>query len=463
MKTKIIFLIFMIFLLSGCRSVMDKKDINKGFSRKKLPTPELEEVRNIPDIKDPFEIKIDKDIDTEIKTENNDEENIINEKDQNQINKNNNITNKLLAYLKEIESDKEKEDDQKFDKRIDTGLKEKEMKRIKQDIEDKDLDLTNIDGIKIKELELKKARVEEGKVIYISLASSDWVLKSSKPPLLDLVNRENSKKNTLFQLEAGTPGVVNMLFLRYEDSLNTMWRQTYKVTILPKTWVKIKGEVENEKDTSDKKESKGSREENYNKETANQLFFQKEYEEAKKRYLSIIRSGGDAPEVYYRLGMIEKENKNGNKAYGYFEKALKDKDNVFYLNSLKEMIKMLKEEKKYSQAVDVFFKYAFNEELDPKIAEELYMLLADVYFNMGDYRSAANEYRRYIEKFPVSDMLDKALFYLAYSTENFKIDPDFKEAYRLYKVLVDDYTESKYRPLSKKRILHLERHYLKIY
>ena len=47
---------------------------------------------------------------------------------------------------------------------------------------------------------------------------------------------------------------------------------------------------------------------------------------------------------------------------------------------------------------------------------------------MEDYKNASNEYRRFIVRFSQSKNYDKAIFYLAYSTENLPINPDFEEA-----------------------------------
>ncbi|HOV13918.1 MAG TPA: outer membrane protein assembly factor BamD, partial [Spirochaetota bacterium] len=109
-----------------------------------------------------------------------------------------------------------------------------------------------------------------------------------------------------------------------------------------------------------------------------------------------------------------------------------------------------------------FYNFAINGVISQEEMEDLYLLLSDTYFNMKDYVSASNEYRRFIQLYPESLNNDKALFYLAYSMENIQNNPDYKEAFRLYKLLVDKYPESKYRKTGKERMLHLERHYLKI-
>nr|HQH29791.1 hypothetical protein [Spirochaetota bacterium] len=72
------------------------------------------------------------------------------------------------------------------------------------------------------------------------------------------------------------------------------------------------------------------------------------------------------------------------------------------------------------------------------------------------------EYRKILNMFPETNIEDKALFYLANSLEKDKINPDYKESYRLYKILVNKFPESKYYQISKNRLLFLERHYLKV-
>lgn len=330
------------------------------------------------------------------------------------------------------------------------------------------LNLANIENINIKELEQSNFEVEENKQILISLKIPGWIIKSINPPLLKLIKRENSSNNSLFIFEAGPPATVNIVFLRYDEKENVILRQPYSITIIPRKIIQVVDESKSDKNNTDYSvttnlnNKKKEKEDDYKKTIANQLFEQKRYDEALKRYESLVKEGKADTEIYFKIGIIEKEKADNAKAVEYFKLILKEKDSIYFIDAIIELIKILKDEKKYSEAVDVFYEFALTKKLDNKSAEELYIILSDIYFSMGDYNSASKEYRRFIQRFPDSKYYDKALFYLAYSLESLQYNPEFKEAYRLYKMLIDTYPESKYYNLSKKRIINLERHYLKI-
>jgi tetratricopeptide (TPR) repeat protein len=430
------------------RQDQTKKTSNTQFtSKKKLKTEEL------------YDLKIESESSKEKMTEFS-KKNILIPDEKN--------VDDIVAYLQsEIESNSAKIQDLSISKNdLSKDIKEKRTENITEKIEDKIFDLTNLDSMRIMEHELKETEVDENSTVFISLESSGWVIKSIKPQLLDLAGRENTEKNTLFKFSTKSPSTVEIIFLRYDDKSNIMWRQPYKVTVLPVSFVNIKKENAQKKETTknetDRKQVNKNVKDDRNKEIANQLYEQKDLEEAKKRYLSIISEGTADPEVFYKLGMIEKNGNDLAKAYEYFKSALGEKNSIFYLDSLKELIKILKYQKNFTEAIDTFFKFGFNQGISEGDAEDLYLLLADLYFGMKDYKSAAKEYRRFIERYPASKNYDKALFFLAYSVENYQIDPDFKEAYRIYKIIVDERPESNYYNLSRNRLLYLERHYLKI-
>ncbi len=179
-------------------------------------------------------------------------------------------------------------------------------------------------------------------------------------------------------------------------------------------------------------------------------------------YQSLIKENKGDGEIFYYMGKIEQNNSKPDKANEYFINVLESNDKIFYNDALKELIKNLKTQKKYLDAINIFYKYGLKDNMDPRGAEELNILLADIYFNMDDFNNSSSEYRRFMSRYPDSKDYVKALFYLAYSLEKLAVDPDFDEAYRIYKIIVNNYPESKYSDMSKKRILHLERHYLKI-
>jgi tetratricopeptide (TPR) repeat protein len=336
------------------------------------------------------------------------------------------------------------------------------------------LNLADTDSINIKELEQSNLETEENKQIAISLKSSGWIIKSVTPPLLKLVKRDNLNKNSVFTFEAGPPATVNIVFLRYDENTNTILRQPFLITIIPKKIFEIVSDQKPDKATTDNSNTlninsqnqqannKKETEEDYRKILANQLFDQKKYDEALKRYESLVKDKKADSEIYYKMAIIEKDVPDLAKATENFKMILKDKDSIYFVDALIELIKLLKDQGKFSDAVDIFYQYALTKKLDSKSGEELYILLSDIYYSMGDFNSASKEYRRFIQRFPNSIYYDKALFYLAYSLESLQYNPDFREAYRLYNLIIDNYPESKFYNLSKKRIINLDRHYLKI-
>ena len=483
-------ILLLIIILLGCQTIKninEKADPSNNtniFLNSKLNTPPIDVVFNPSSIKDTKVDRLDNDIDDNVDIEYSKDANINldqNKKQQYTQKEKFKQSNEPKKRYQSSKNNDEKEHEDYFvyrDKesmheiesnansinKNKKNLEEKKSTLIKKEIEDKSFNFTNIENVKIKELELKEIEIEENQQIFISIRLSGWIIKSIKPQLLKLIKRENSEKNTLFQFNAGVSSIVNIIFLRYDSYNNVICRQPYRVKIMPKTWVEIDKEKE-KKQKEEIRSTKNEREsdkENFSKVIANQFFGQKKHEEAKERYLLLIKEGKGDPEIYYKMGIIEKQNLNDQKSYEYFKLALKEKENLFYIDALIELIKYLKNHKKYLEAVDAFFKYGFNENLSTKSAEELYILLSDVYFNMKDFKNAAKEYRRFIQRFPESRYYDKALFYLAYSIENFEQDPDFKEAYRLYKIILTQHPESKYNNLSKNRMLYLKRHYLKI-
>ncbi len=252
-------------------------------------------------------------------------------------------------------------------------------------------------------------------------------------------------------------GEVSVIFIKFNESDNSLIRQPYKIVIKPKEIISKENNNKSAKDDNLKK-AKAQKEEDQRKNLANKLFEQRRFDEALSLYNELVAEGKTDSEIFYKRGKIYLLKENFNEASSNFLDNLKEKDNIYYNDSLIELINILKRQKKYSEAISTYFKYWKGDIDNPKID----ILLASIYFEMQDYKTAANEYRKYLAKYPESAFDDVALFYLAYSVENYKIDPDFKEAYRLYKLLVSKYPESKYYNQSKSRMLYLERHYLKV-
>ncbi len=332
---------------------------------------------------------------------------------------------------------------------------------IKESVEDKSFDLTNNNFSKIDEREEKRVEVNENDEFTISISGTGWIIKSIVAEGVKFLKRNFVNENTIFVFKSGYPGNFVVTFVKNNDQ--NMEKVAYLIKVKPRLLTgNDKKENKNKKDDIKKqKQNKGDKED-YRKKLANELFNQNKFDEAKVRYQTIMDEGNPDSEIYYKMGIIEKEFGKHQQALEFFNKNIEEKNNPYFSNAIYEIMNLLKRQQKYSEAIDIFYNHVVGSSLDSSDTESLSLLLSDIYFNMKDYLSASNEYRRFIELFPASLYLDKALFYLAYSIENLNNNSDYKEAYRLYKELIEKYPESKYRKNSKDRILYLERHYLKI-
>ena len=343
------------------------------------------------------------------------------------------------------------------------SLQIKKLNDINEEIENKNFDLTNVTNTKVEESNFKEIEGKENDEISILIEKSGWIIKSLMPDIIKLKNREIVKDNTLFTFKTTSSGVVDLVLIRYDENKNTIQRQPYRVKIKPRDLLSDKKQKKQTKDDKNtKKEQKKQEKDDFRKILGNELFVQKKYNEAKGRFQALLDEGKVDGEIFYKMGIIEKELGNQDIGYDFFTKSIKEKDNPFFVPALKEIIKTQKDQKKYQEAVDTFYNYAMDENISEEEKEDLYLLLSEVYYNMKDFVSAANEYRRFVENYPNSINIDKTLFYLANSIENYQLNPDFKESYRLYNIIVEKYPESKYYQLSKNRMLYLERHYLKV-
>ncbi|MBN2546889.1 MAG: tetratricopeptide repeat protein [Spirochaetes bacterium] len=497
MKKVIILLLILFFNFLSCLTVKNtsnkilKKteissndntsDINKNF------IPEREEIKIPPMIEENrnFTLLFDYDIkktpnDTYVKNE---EKSIIKDKEK-QVNSVNKIKTKKNFLNKKTKSNKVDDSIKKTDEIIisknmqnDQGeyyaykneVKENKtmteiidnnlQKNAEVNEEQKIIEENDLTEFKIIELPLKEVNIEENKDFFISLKSPGWLLKEITPKLIEFFKRENFNENTLFHFKSSASSKINVGFIRYDLNNKTIYRQAYLLNIMPRSILSVeKTNLYN----NTKAEPENDRENDYLRNMANQQFDQKKYTEAKNLYLTLVKDGLSDGEIYYKLGIIEKETGDKNKAVEHFNNAIKEKNNAYYALALIELIKVYKELKRYTEAINSYYKIGTVSNMNTILAEDLQLLLADVYHEMKDFKSASIEYRRFMQKYPDSQKYDKALFYLAYSLESLNFNADYKEAYRLYELLIKDFPESRYYNLSKKRILYLNRHFLKI-
>jgi hypothetical protein len=376
--------------------------------------------------------------------------------------------NNLVNYKNIIKSKKDNQIILKQEELVVTNnlkfanLEPKEIKMIKEQIEDKDFDVTKLETSQVEENNPQETTVIENEPLSISLPKSGWLIKSISSNIIKLNTRTNYDDKTYFIFSTNSAGIADIVFLRYDPDTNIIQRLSYKITVKPKNLFENDNKQTKKTTTVTKIKPQDNKKEDFRRKLADDLFAQGKYSEAKGRYDALIKEGKVDAQIYYKMGIIEKETGNDANALDNFQKNIKEKDNPNYAEALTEIMKLLKKQKKYSEAIDSFYNYGFSDAITPESSEELYLILSDVYFSMNDFVSAAKEYRRFMGNYPKSLNTDKALFYLAYSIENYAKNPDFKEAYKIYKQIISDYPESKYFQLSKNRMLYLERHYLKV-
>ncbi len=338
----------------------------------------------------------------------------------------------------------------------------------------------------VKEDNLESLTVDEKGEISIVLDNSGWIVRGVEPQLLTLLERIVKTATTVFRFRADKPGHTQVRLLHYDIESDTITRKSYSIFVKPIQHSEIvsesfstssseknssgnlsnissgsekKNDIKNEKkNNTPKKENKGD----HRLKFADSLFDQKRYREAELRYSEIIKDGGANPEVSYKMGVINDYKKNLNESVKFYREALVEKNSIYYYESLINLVTSLKELKKFSEAIEALYEYGFSQSLSSSIAERLYLQLADVYFNMGEYKSASDEYRRFIATFTDSISIDKALFYLAYSLEKIEKNPEIREAIRVYQKIIKDYPESDYRRHANNRLLYLNRHFINL-
>ncbi len=380
-------------------------------------------------------------------------------------------------------------------KTADSTYKKKNVKRyvegntVEKNNRDIDLATVSLEKFRVDEKPFRNIQVNENQKFSISLAKPGWIVRKLFPHLIKITGRESRNTNTLFHFQSGASGNVSIVFLRYDAESDSIWRQAYSVSIMPRLFSETKSDTASSgtdessinessenpafqfNDAADessgdggktKKKDNPKEDTGYRLDMANRQFDEKKYDEAAGIYNDLINAGESTPEINYKLGIIQKAKGSLDRSNGYFRNILSGGDDVYYADALIGYLKNLQEQKKYHAAIDAYYKYGGSKSISPRDAEELELILADTYYGMKDYRNAGDEYRRFMKKYPSSGLTDRALYFLASSLENLKSNPDFREARRLYSMITSDYPESVYYDKSRDRILYLDRHYLKI-
>ncbi|MBP5450352.1 MAG: tetratricopeptide repeat protein [Spirochaetales bacterium] len=282
-------------------------------------------------------------------------------------------------------------------------------------IDEDSLDMTNLKNLKVKEMPQQEQAGVTDSQLTLSMAGDQWVMKKMLPAYLELKDRKSTDKQTIFTFDVKAPGEVNLVFVR--TTKNEIVRQPYKIFIQ-------ESPSKNTKPTSDTAAKPG------------------------------------AAEASYKAGMAAKRQAKNDEARKHFTAALSDPDNAYYADALTELIGLYKNDNDTAGAAKAYNQYATPDARQSD--DKLGILDYDLLVMNGDYKGAITGYRKFMQDFPESNLTDKALYYLAYSLEHYKVNPDYREAYRIYNIIISRYPESKYHKPSQNRSLYLERHYLKI-
>lgn len=301
-----------------------------------------------------------------------------------------------------------------------------------------------------------KLTAYENSEVNISIENGGWLIEKFSDELLTPVTRKNYPDRTWVTLKTGMPGAGNIQFVRYDIDNDRYERRNFTITVKEREMF-----GEKNKKSSKKNVKKAEKTPDYRKVLADNFYADGSYSDAVKSYEQLIEAGISDGEIFYKLGKSYYMTGNKAKAIENLNKNLSETGNPFYEEALIDYIMVLKEDKKYIEGIDAVYKLGFSKGVESKGKEQLYLLLGDLYFNIGNYPEATRAYKTFISGFPDSMSIDKAMFYLAYSLE-LKSAPDYKEAGKIYRSIIERFPESKYINLSRSRILHLDRHYLKV-
>lgn len=334
-------------------------------------------------------------------------------------------------------------------------------------------------------------KITEKSQFTITIPGANWILQKNFPKLLKVTKRISDADYTSFRFDTLGSGYTEATFIKYDMENERIKRKIYKIDIVPEEIIMTKEDISpldevvtekktDTKQTDDKEtpektaETKSDNEtgnivketssesEDYRKDIADKLYRQRRYAQARKWFEELIAEEPEDSELNYKMGVIYKMLSDSKNAERHFRNNIEIGENPFYEDSLVEYINILKDNKKYRDAIETIFRYSEDIEFKGSTAENIHMLLADIYYLMSEYDESSKEYKRFYTLYPESSLAAKALFYLAYSLEKKQINPEYKRAYSLYKELMKKYPESEYYGYGNKRKLHLERHYLKI-
>lgn len=114
-------------------------------------------------------------------------------------------------------------------------------------------------------------------------------------------------------------------------------------------------------------------------------FMSEDFVTAKVHYLQLLEKGDKTWETYTILGDCEFRTGNPDEAFAYYKKA-QDK-NPIYAGLYLRVATLLRQQKKYDEAVMNFRKMLITNPRTP----EIYSMIASTYYEKGDYYAALEE------------------------------------------------------------------------
>lgn len=299
----------------------------------------------------------------------------------------------------------------------------------------------------------------ENQEVIIRMQGAGWRINTMNSYSMKLIDRRNDKNgSTIFRIKNGNAGTEQITFTRYNEAENRQETQVYFVDIKP---VLLSGENNKKAAPKVEKVEKSKANDDYRRTLADRLYADENYTQASVYYKRLIDENISDNELLYKAAHSMKEIGNVDIAAEYYQRNLAEEGNPFYDDAIIEYVQLLKERKEFDKAINEVYERGLSKNVSEDCTQKLYGILGDLFFNVKNYTEAVRTYKTILSLYPSGSGEDKAMFYLAYALE-LQENPEFKEAQRFYRELLDIYPESQYVNLSRSRIGFIDRHYIKV-
>ena len=299
----------------------------------------------------------------------------------------------------------------------------------------------------------------ENQETIIRMQGDGWRVDSVNHYAMKLLERKTGKDgNTIFRIKNGNAGKEQIKFTRYNEDENRQEIQVYSIDIKP---VLLTAENNKKNSPKAKKEKKSKAAEDYRRTLADHLYADENFSQACVYYKKLIDENIVDSELLYKAAHSMMKAGNTDTALEYYQRNLSEEGNPFYDDAIIEYILLLKDQKEFDKAINVVYERGLSKGVSDDCTQKLYRTLGDLFFNVKNYTEAIRTYKTVLSLYPAGNGEDKAMFYLAYALE-LQENPEFKEAQRFYRELLNVYPESQYVNLSRSRIGFIDRHYIKV-